>query len=223
MLQNMSEDKIKHSPFEYNLEEDKKFFVESWFTQEIFDTLVDNVDKQIERLKEETKKLKKFLWEITKDKKEALKEFKKHQRIFYILSYYILHYRYNNYFELIEKFKTFYNRDIQEAIEQYTREYGKNSTEKFMEYLKAYGKYEYTFNAVWKKLIELGIAEEYEMGKNRHMIEKGEDKWTIVSTFKKKHIVTRDLPKTPYYRKKIQIPDIMIDTSTKEEDKDNIF
>jgi hypothetical protein len=45
-----------------------------------------------------------------------------------------------------------------------------------LRYVKAYGKYEYAIMEAGKKLIELGIAEEREQGKNRHMIEeKGED------------------------------------------------
>ncbi|PJA47940.1 MAG: hypothetical protein CO170_04300 [candidate division SR1 bacterium CG_4_9_14_3_um_filter_40_9] len=213
----MATNSIKFSPFKNQLEEDQRCLIEYGFTQEIFDALTYSADEQIKRFKEEIKELKESLGGIDKGKKEALKKFKKHKNIYNILSTNILFRYHHDYFKLIEQFKIPYNRDIQKEIEKYTKRYGTNSTENFMEYLKAYGKYEYMLSTIGKKLIELGIAEKWKMEENRHMIEeKGEDEGTIIFTSKENHISTIDLPKTPYYRKKVQIPDNIINEIAKE-------
>ncbi|MFA7717678.1 MAG: hypothetical protein WC875_03100 [Candidatus Absconditabacterales bacterium] len=198
------------SPFELELVEDRQELITFGFTQEIFDTLVFDIDKQIEKFESETKELKQFLSEINEsnDPKKDLSIFKKHRRTYHILSDILWKYG-KDYHKLIDYLKQPYvgpkslQRYLQEENEKNRKQ---EDIEKFLRYVKAYGKYEYAIMEAGKKLIELGIAEEREQGKNRHMIEeKGEDEGTIVFTSKENHITIPDLPenKTPYYKKKI--------------------
>ncbi len=201
-------EQTKLSPFESELVESKQELIRFWFTQEIFDTLVFDTEKQIEKFETETKELKQFLSQLHKgkDSKKKLLIFKEHERIYDILSR-ILHVFWRDYSQLIDFLKQPYvwlntlKKYIQENDVKWRKQ---GNIEKFSKYLKAYGKYEYTVMETWKKLIEFGMAEKWDMGKNRHMIkEKGEDEWAIVFTSKEKHIVISKLPKTPYYKKRI--------------------
>jgi hypothetical protein len=215
--------KMKLSNFEQDLlNEDREYILGSWFSKEIFDILICDIDKQIEKIKEETLKLENFFLKIKNNNKEYLKEFNQYKNTYNILQHYILYKYRNDYFELIQQFKIPYNRDIQKDINEFTKKYWKINTEKCIEYLHSYGKYEYILNNVGKKLIELWIAQKWELGKRRYMIEEWDEKWTIAFIQEENDIIIEDLPKTPYYKKKIKVPDIII-SKFKEKSDDNIF
>jgi len=61
-------EQTKLSPFESELVESKQELIRFWFTQEIFDTLVFDTEKQIEKFETETKELKQFLSQLHKGK-----------------------------------------------------------------------------------------------------------------------------------------------------------
>jgi hypothetical protein len=109
---------------------------------------------------------------------------------------------YKDYRELIDFMKQPYvwKKSLQKYIKEKNIEIQKKIyRDQFLAYVKMYGKYEYALMEVCKKLIELGIAEEWEMWENWHLDEEN----AIVFTSKENHISTPILPKTPYYKKKI--------------------
>jgi len=200
--EDMKPTKNRLSLFESELFGSEKELICAWFTQEIFDALAFNTENQKKQFEIETKNLKEFLLQIeNKTPKENLIIFEKYKDKYYILLRIMLFF-YRDYVELIDFMKQPYvwKKSLQKYIKEKDMEIQKKkSREKFLEYVKMYGKYEYALMDVWKKLIELGIAEEREMWENWHLDEEN----TIVFTSKENHITTQKLPKTPYYRKKI--------------------
>lgn len=203
----MEREEFRYSPFDSETDELKKALIKAWFTQEIFDILIFDIEKQIERFERETKNLQKFFLHIeNKEPQNNLLIFRKHQEINYSLLH-ILQTCGKNFRQLIDFLKQHYNwpKSLQKYVQddEDIKRRSKEQREIFFRYLKAYGKYEYAYMRAWKKLIELDIAEKREMGKNRHMIETGDDIDTIIFSSKENHITTEDLPKTPYYKKRI--------------------
>ena len=198
----MNKIKNRLSPFESELFGSEKELICAWFTQEIFDALAFNTEKLKKQFETETKNLKEFLLQINeKTPKENLMIFEKYKDKYYILSRIMLFF-YKDYRELIDFMKQPYvwKKSLQKYIKERNIEIQKKKDrEQFLEYVKMYGKYEYALMEVCKKLIELGIAEEWEIWGNWYLDEEN----TIVFTSKENHISTPKLPKTPYYRKKI--------------------